>query len=131
MLQRRALSKYHSPGLWTNSCCSHPRDGESVEQAALRRLQEEMGFTTEVKEVFDFIYKADVGQGLTEHELDHVLIGTYEGVPKLNLEEADDWKWMSLAEITKDIDANPDLYTVWFKIAFPRLAAFVAKGFEK
>lgn len=130
MLQRRALSKYHSPGLWTNTCCSHPRDGESVEQAALRRMQEEMGFTTEVKEVFDFIYKADVGQGLIEHELDHVLIGSYNGLPSLNLAEADEWKWMSVDEIRKDIDEHPQSYTVWFKIAFPKLAAFVEKSLD-
>lgn len=127
MLQQRALSKYHSPGLWTNTCCSHPRDGETVEEAAIRRMDEEMGFNAEVKEVFTFIYKADVGQGLMEHELDHVLIGYYDEEPRLNPEEAEDWKWMSMDDIEKDMDLDPNKYTVWFRIAFPRVKEFMEK----
>lgn len=125
MLQRRALSKYHSPGLWTNTCCSHPREGETVDEAALRRMEEEMGFTTEVKKVFDFVYKAEVGQGLIEHEFDHVLIGFYENPPVLNPEEAMDWKWMNMADIANEMETNPERFTVWFRIAFPRVKAFV------
>lgn len=125
MLQQRALSKYHSPGLWTNTCCSHPRDGEGTEEAALRRMQEEMGFVAPVNEVFSFIYKADVGQGLTEHELDHVFIGYYQGEPELNPEEAANWKWESLGAIAEDMDTHPERYTVWFRIAFPRVKEFM------
>lgn len=124
MLQRRALSKYHSPGLWTNTCCSHPREGETVESAALRRMEEEMGFTTEVRKVFDFVYKADVGQGLIEHEFDHVLTGFYEDAPRLNPEEAMEWKWMPMDAIAREMEAHPEQFTVWFRIAFPRVKAF-------
>lgn len=116
MLQRRALGKYHSPGLWTNTCCSHPRINESYEKAAHRRMQEEMGFDCEMKDVFSFIYKVPFGNGLTEHELDHVFIGYCDVEPKINPKEVDSWKWMSIQEIKKDIKLNPQKYTPWFKI---------------
>ena len=120
MLQQRAKHKYHSPGLWTNTCCSHQRDGETNIQAGKRRLQEEMGFSAELKEVTSFIYKAPFDNGLTEHEFDHVLLGYYEDDPVINLDEVSSWKWMSLEEVKNDIDQNPDLYTLWFVIIFAK-----------
>ncbi|MDX6745805.1 isopentenyl-diphosphate Delta-isomerase [Polaribacter sp. PL03] len=120
MLQQRAASKYHSPLLWTNTCCSHQRDGESNVEAGRRRLQEEMGFVTEVKEVFSFIYKAPFDNGLTEHELDHVMIGRYDDVPNINKEEVESYKWMTLENVKKDIAENPSIYTEWFKIIFDK-----------
>ena len=118
MLQQRALSKYHSPGLWTNTCCSHPREGEKTIDAAHRRLIEEMGFDCEIKEVFSFTYKADVGQGLTENEFDHVYIGKFDDDPKINPDEVNDWKFVSMEEIRKDMKLSPEQYTVWFRIAY-------------
>jgi len=118
MLQQRALSKYHSPGLWTNTCCSHPRQGEKTEEAAHRRMVEEMGFNCEFHEAFSFIYKADVGDGLTEHEYDHVFIGHSESKPAINPEEVHSWKYMLMKDIRIDMDNNPDKYTKWFQIAF-------------
>ena len=118
LLQRRALSKYHSPGLWTNTCCSHPRDGESVINAGIRRLREEMGFETEINNLFSFIYKAEFDNGLTEHEFDHVLLGRYNKAPLINKLEVSDWKWTNIEFLKKDVVINPDLYTVWFKIIF-------------
>ncbi len=120
MLQQRAVSKYHSPLLWTNTCCSHQREGETNIEAGKRRLQEEMGFSTDLKEVFSFIYKAPFDNGLTEHELDHVMIGYYDDAPKLNKEEAEAYKWMPLEDVKKDIEENPQLYTAWFKIIFKK-----------
>ena len=118
MLQQRAAHKYHSPLLWTNTCCSHQRDGESNTEAGKRRLVEEMGFSTELKEVFSFIYKAPFDNGLTEHELDHVMVGYFDGVPEVNSEEVASFKWMSLEAIKEDIELHPNLYTAWFKIIF-------------
>ncbi|MDG1684676.1 MAG: isopentenyl-diphosphate Delta-isomerase [Flavobacteriaceae bacterium] len=120
MLQQRAKHKYHSPGLWTNTCCSHQRDGETNIQAGKRRLQEEMGFSTELTEVTSFIYKAPFDNGLTEHEFDHVLLGHYENDPVVNPDEVSSWKWMPLEEVKNDIDQNPDRYTVWFVIIFDK-----------
>lgn len=118
MLQQRAHHKYHSPLLWTNTCCSHQRAGETNIEAGKRRLFEEMGFTTELKELFHFIYKAPFDNGLTEHELDHVMIGYYNDEPNICADEVEDWKWMSIEAIKKDMAQNPDSYTVWFKIIF-------------
>lgn len=120
MLQQRAAQKYHSPLLWTNTCCSHQREGETNLMAGNRRLQEEMGFTTPLKELFSFIYKAPFDNGLTEHELDHVMIGYYNNEPALNKEEAEGWKWMGVENIKKDMAVNPGEYTVWFKIIFDK-----------
>ncbi len=125
LLQRRALEKYHAPGLWANTCCSHPRPGESVEQAAKRRIKEEMGFECEVKEIFSMIYKADVGNGLTEYEYDHVFIGFWEGEPMPNPKEVCEWKWASLEEIERDMKENPEKYAPWFRIIFPKVAEYV------
>ncbi|MDB9778674.1 isopentenyl-diphosphate Delta-isomerase [Flavobacteriaceae bacterium] len=120
MLQQRALQKYHSPGLWTNTCCSHQRDGEENIEAGLRRLQEEMGFETPLEYLFNFIYKAPFDNGLTEHELDHVMLGRYEGEPSINPEEVASWKWMDIDLIHADLINNPADYTVWFAIVFDR-----------
>ncbi|MEO2059204.1 MULTISPECIES: isopentenyl-diphosphate Delta-isomerase [Mesonia] len=120
MLQQRALSKYHSPGLWTNTCCSHQREGESNIDAGKRRLMEEMGFTTELEETISFIYKAPFDNGLSEHEFDYILIGKYDGEPNINPDEVAAWKWMSLEAIKKDLQENPANYTAWFKIIFDK-----------
>ena len=118
MLQQRAHHKYHSPLLWTNTCCSHQRAGETNIEAGKRRLFEEMGFEVELKELFHFIYKAPFDNGLTEHELDHVMIGYYNGEPIINDDEVESWKWMKIEEIKDDIIQNPTIYTVWCKIIF-------------
>jgi isopentenyl-diphosphate delta-isomerase len=128
MLQQRAADKYHSPLLWTNTCCSHQRSGETNLQAGKRRLQEEMGFTTDLKELFSFIYKAPFDNGLTEHELDHVMIGYYNEVPQLNSEEAADWKWMLPEDIKNDMATHPDRYTVWFKIIFEKFYGYILQN---
>ncbi len=120
MLQQRALHKYHSPGLWTNTCCSHQRDGETNLEAGKRRLFEEMGFVTELKETTSFIYKAPFDNGLTEHEFDHILVGSYEGDPSINKDEVADWKWMDLDLVKNDILNSPEKYTAWFKIIFDK-----------
>ncbi|WP_417786182.1 isopentenyl-diphosphate Delta-isomerase [Tenacibaculum sp.] len=118
MLQQRAAEKYHSPLLWTNTCCSHQRDGESNIEAGKRRLQEEMGFSCELEEVFSFIYKAPFDNGLTEHEYDHVMIGRFNDEPIINPEEVASYKWMPLEEVKNDIENHPEKYTAWFKIIF-------------
>ncbi|AJR03398.1 isopentenyl-diphosphate Delta-isomerase [Siansivirga zeaxanthinifaciens] len=120
MLQQRAAHKYHSPNLWTNTCCSHQRVGETNIQAGKRRLLEEMGFVTELVESISFIYKAPFDNGLTEHEYDHVLIGYYNEAPKINPDEVGDWKWMPLEAVKNDMLKQPELYTAWFKIIFEK-----------
>lgn len=118
MLQQRAAHKYHSPLLWTNTCCSHQREGETNIMAGSRRLREEMGFKAELKELFSFIYKAPFDNGLTEHELDHVMIGYYDGEPELNPDEAENWKWMAIEDVKENMKLRPEIYTVWFRIIF-------------
>jgi isopentenyl-diphosphate Delta-isomerase len=125
MLQQRAHHKYHSPLLWTNTCCSHQREGETNIEAGSRRLFEEMGFKTDLKELFHFIYKAPFDNGLTEHELDHVMIGYYNDAPNINPEEVEDWKWMPIEAVKTDIQNHPDLYTIWFKIIFDQFYHFL------
>lgn len=120
MLQQRASHKYHSPLLWTNTCCSHQRNGETNLQAGTRRLEEEMGFVVSLKELFSFIYKAPFDNGLTEHELDHVMIGYSNDDPKINTEEVESWKWMKIEDVKKDMELHPEIYTVWFKIIFDK-----------
>ena len=110
MLQQRAAHKYHSPLLWTNTCCSHQRMGESNIEAGTRRLQEEMGFVTPLKETTSFIYKAPFDNGLTEHELDHIMVGYYENPPIINPEEVEAWKWMPLEVVKADIEIHPTSY---------------------
>ena len=117
--------KYHSPLLWTNTCCSHQREGETNIEAGSRRLFEEMGFSTPIKELFHFIYKAPFDNGLTEHELDHVMIGYYNDNPSVNHEEVEDWKWMRIEDVKTDMEIHPELYTVWFKIIFDEFYHFL------
>ena len=130
LLQQRAAHKYHSPLLWTNTCCSHQRIAETNIKDGRRRLGEEMGIDTELKELFSFIYKAPFDNGLTEHELDHVLLGDFNGEPKINPEEVASWKWMDLDLIKKDLEDHPEIYTAWFRIIFNRFFDHIrqAKG---
>jgi isopentenyl-diphosphate delta-isomerase len=120
MLQQRAALKYHSALLWTNTCCSHQLVGETNIQAGKRRLNEEMGFVVELEESISFIYKAPFDNGLTEHEYDHVLIGKYNDIPKINQDEVANWKWMSLEAVKNDMLEQPEIYTEWFKIIFDK-----------
>ena len=115
LLQRRALGKYHSPGLWTNTCCSHPYPGEDPNKAAKRRLQEEMGMSAELEFLFKFRYKCDFENGLIEHELDHVFVGETDDTPHLNTDEAMAFKWMSIENLEQDMLSCPENYTFWFK----------------
>jgi len=126
MLQQRAQSKYHSPLLWTNTCCSHQKPNETNTEAGSRRLQEEMGFTTELLDVFSFIYKAPFDNGLTEHELDHVLVGKFNEEPNINPTEVEAWKWMAIEDIKEDLRINPEQYTVWFKIIFDEFYEYLS-----
>ncbi|HKP31766.1 MAG TPA: isopentenyl-diphosphate Delta-isomerase [Chitinophagaceae bacterium] len=125
LLQQRALSKYHSGGLWTNACCSHPSPGESIEVAAARRLQEEMGFETSLSPMFHFTYEAKFNNGLIEHEYDHVFYGKYDGEITPNNEEVMDHEYKTIEEIKAELHNNPAKYTAWFLIAFPRLEAWL------
>lgn len=126
MLQRRALDKYHCGGLWTNTTCSHPDAGEEMEVAIHRRLQQEMGFDTDLKKVTEFIYKVPFDNGLTEHEYLHVFIGRYNDSPVLNKEEAMDFKWITLNDLEAEIENSPDQYTYWMKKTLP----FIRKALE-
>lgn len=128
MLQQRAMSKYHTQGMWSNTCCSHPMPGESTADAAHRRLREEMGFDCEMQEVLSFIYKADVGNGLTEHEYDHVFFGTYDGEPSLNSDEAMDYRWESLDRLKSDTERQPEKFTPWLRMVLDRVME-ARKGF--
>lgn len=125
MIQQRAMGKYHSPGLWTNTCCSHQREGENNIEAGKRRLQEEMGFSTDLKDTISFIYKAPFDNGLTEHEFDHILVGTYNGEPNLNPAEVHAYKWVDLETLKEDMVQNPDIYTEWFKIIFDKYYKYI------
>ena len=121
LLQQRASDKYHSANLWTNTCCSHPRPGETVAQAADRRLVEEMGFHTPLRKAFDFVYKAPFENGLTEHEFDHVFIGTYDGKIEMNPLEVQAYAFRSFDVIETMIQTQPEQFTSWFLIAFPKV----------
>ena len=123
LLQQRAADKYHSPLLWTNTCCSHPRKNETYLEAAHRRLQEEMGFDCKLEEKFHFIYKAQLGERLFEHELDHVFVGYFDGPISINPEEVEDTKWISMEEMELDMKNNPENYTIWFRIIFDEYLA--------
>lgn len=125
MLQQRAASKYHSGTLWTNTCCSHPRQGETEEQAAHRRLMEEMGFDCPIEKVLEFTYRAELDKGMIEHEYDHLFIGHFDGQPQLNSEEAMAWKWVSIPDLAEDIERSPQSYTAWFKIIWKQFEEYV------
>lgn len=116
LLQRRALKKYHCPGLWSNTCCSHPRPGETVLEAAHRRLKEECGFDTDLKEIFSFIYKVNFDNGLTEWEFDHVLVGKYDSEVKPNPDEVEECKWIEMEKLKKEVEKNPEKFTPWFRL---------------
>lgn len=115
LLQKRAGSKYHSPGLWTNTCCSHPKPGESMRDATARKLMQEMGIASYTAFRFKFMYRAELEAGLVEHEIDHVFTGTFDGMPVINKQEVEDWKFTPVGELKQDISTNPDRYTFWFR----------------
>jgi len=116
LLQQRAISKYHSGGLWTNTCCSHPQPGETIEQAGKRKLRQEMGFSCDLSFSHKFLYKVQLDNDLIEYEWDYILIGYYDGVPSINANEAKAWKYASVKSIQQDAIKNPDQYTCWFKL---------------
>ncbi len=122
LMQQRAARKYHSAGLWTNTCCSHPRPGEDTASAALRRLEEELGFVTPVIKAFDFIYQSPFENGLTEYEFDHVFVGHYDGPIKPNPEEVNDYAYWDMEKTETLLQTSPERFTTWFHIAFPRIA---------
>lgn len=128
LLQQRANNKYHSGGLWTNACCSHPLPGENIIDAAQRRLQEELGFTVMLKPILSFIYQAKLDKGLTEYEFDHVLIGSYDGTITPVEDEVQDYVYRSIEAIKADLIAAGDTYTTWFKIALPEVEAYLLRG---
>lgn len=123
LLQRRARGKYHSGGLWSNSCCSHPRPGESTLDAAHRRLREEMGFDCPLSTACSFVYRAEVGGGLVEHEYDHIFLGRWDGAPEPDPAEVDGWRWVGLADVRRDVARRPARYTFWFRVALAELDA--------
>lgn len=124
LLQKRAKSKYHSGGLWSNTCCSHPRPNKDSKEEAERRLMEEMGIDCKLKEVFSFVYKTNLGN-VTEYEFDHVFVGNFDGNPKLNKEEAEDWKWIDIDELRKEIDNNTEKYTPWLRVILEKYYRFL------
>lgn len=123
LLQRRSIRKYHSGGLWSNTCCSHPRPGEDTAQAAHRRLREELGFDCPLETACTFVYRADVGGGLIEHEYDHIFIGRYNGAPVPDEMEVEAWRWIGLPDLRLEARSRPDRFTTWFHIAFDELRA--------
>lgn len=131
LLQKRASSKYHSGGLWSNSCCSHPRKGETIVDAGMRRLTEEMGFSVPLEAVFTFIYKAELDNSLTEHEFDHVLIGRFSDAPVINLDEVEDWKYIDLDALSDDMNLHPENYTEWFKIVYDQVRSVLNQSISQ
>ncbi len=121
MLQKRHKEKYHSGGLWSNTCCSHPKDGENTLKAAHRRLKEEMGFDCDLKKKISFSYKIEFGNGFIENEVDHVILGKFDGQPILNPKEVEDYKYVTKNELLEDVKNNPDIYTYWFKKIISRV----------
>jgi isopentenyl-diphosphate delta-isomerase len=117
LLQRRARTKYHSGGLWSNTCCGHPRPGETTLSAARRRLREEMNFDCELREAFDFLYRAELDDGLVEHEFDHVFVGRFEGAPAPDAAEVEDWRWVSTQELRDGLRRRPHEYSYWLRVA--------------
>jgi len=130
LLQQRALNKYHSAGLWSNSCCSHPYPGEEISEAAARRLGEELGFGTSLEKIFDFIYQVSFENGLVENEFDHVFVGHYDGSIKANPEEVNDYLFKSMEQIRLELNNRPEIYTEWFKISFPKIEAWWQQHFS-
>ena len=128
LLQQRAIGKYHSGGLWSNTCCSHPRAGEPLLDAAHRRLQEEMGFDCPLEPVFGFVYRATLDGGLVEHEFDHVIAGRFAGTPLPDVHEVDDWKWEGLPAVRSRLSEQPEAFTAWFERALNGLLAHGLPG---
>lgn len=124
LLQQRAANKYHSPGEWTNTCCSHPRPSETTKDAAIRRLQEEMGITSDLTFAFDFTYQTPFSNRLIEHEFDHVFVGQSDDLPVINPLEVADYRYIKLTDLKEDLIKNPQRYTVWLKICFDKLVEF-------
>lgn len=127
LLQQRAAGKYHSAGLWTNACCSHPIPGEETINAAKRRLKEEMGFETAIEKAFSFVYQADFDNGLGEYEYDHVFAGVYDGAIQPDPEEVSDYRFLSMEAIEQLLETDPDQFTVWFQLAFPRISKWMSE----
>jgi isopentenyl-diphosphate Delta-isomerase len=125
LLQKRSAAKYHSAGLWSNACCSHPLPGEDIAEAAGRRLQEELGIRPNIRKIFNFTYKVEFGNGLTEHEYDHVFMGEYSSEIFPDPEEVEALEWKTMKEIQEELDSDPSKFTAWFRIAFPGLRCFV------
>ena len=124
LLQKRASSKYHCGGLWTNSCCSHPRENENIQDAANRRLAEEMGMQCSLKPIFTFMYRAEFDNGLIEHELDHVFFGESDQNPKINPEEVETYRYIAMEDLQQEVKEFPQNFTPWFIIALDRVLAF-------
>ena len=131
LLQKRADEKYHSGGLWTNTCCSHPRFGEDLKDAVSRRMEEEMGLICETEFIFSFIYKTEFDNGLTEHEFDHVYYGTSDELPQPNAMEVSQWKYIDLPSLEKDLALVPEKYTAWLKICLPRIIEHFSSSTKK
>jgi isopentenyl-diphosphate delta-isomerase len=131
LLQQRALNKYHSPGEWTNTCCSHPKPGEETTDATVRRLQEEMGMECKMEPVFSFLYEAEVGDGLIENEYDHVYFGTSDNLPQPNVEEVSAFRYVDMEELKADLIEHPENYTAWLKISFEQVLFHYYKMFDK
>jgi isopentenyl-diphosphate delta-isomerase len=131
LLQKRAGTKYHSGGMWSNACCSHPTPGESLEAAAHRRLKEEMGFDCELQELFSFIYRAELEGNLVEHELDHVLVGRFDGEPEPDAGEVEAWEWVRADELRDMMAEHPDRYTYWFRLSFERVCNLLGERSEE
>jgi isopentenyl-diphosphate delta-isomerase len=121
LLQQRALNKYHSAGLWTNACCSHPVPDEPIEETIQRRLKEEMGFETPVEKVFDFNYFVEFGNGIIENEFDHVFVGEYNDTIQSNAEEVMNWGFVSMDKLAMNLRTEPGRFTEWFKLALPKM----------
>jgi isopentenyl-diphosphate delta-isomerase len=130
LLQQRALNKYHSGGLWTNACCSHPSPGEDTMTAANRRLKEEMGFQTHLKKIFDFVYRSEFENGLIEHEFDHIFVGEFERDILMNRDEVKDFCYKKLDEIRDSLAIQPQKYTAWFQLAFPKIESWWKRNYQ-
>jgi isopentenyl-diphosphate delta-isomerase len=130
LLQQRAMNKYHSGGLWTNACCSHPQPGEDTKKAAIKRLKEEMGFETTLKKLFDFVYKVDFENGLIEHEFDHVFVGEYDGLIHFSNDEVMACSYKNMQDIADSLEKNPTQYTTWFRLAFPGIEKWWSESYK-